>query len=198
MSQGSNDFQTLMQQLRAGSQEAANELATKYASHVRRAVRDRMRGELRPKYDSVDFEQQVWKSFFAEAKSLPDLQDPAQLIGYLVGIARHKVADEGRHLLTQKHDVQREVRIDERAATEGSHPASRDPTPSAVAVFHEEFELLVSNQPPQVRRLVELKMQGMTNHEIADALGVHERTVRRMMERLEEQNGWRVEPARDN
>jgi RNA polymerase sigma factor (sigma-70 family) len=193
MSDVPTEFQTLMQQLRAGSQEAASELAKKYGSHVRRAVRDRMRGELRPKYDSVDFEQQVWKSFFAEAHSLPDLQDPAQLISYLVGMARHKVADEGRHLLTQKRDAQREVRIDERAAEAGPHPASRDPTPSAVAVFHEELELLVSNQPPEVRRLVELKMQGMTNHEIAEALGVHERTVRRMTERLEEQTGRRVE-----
>jgi RNA polymerase sigma factor (sigma-70 family) len=181
-------FRELIRQVREGSQDAANELAKEYSSHVRRAIRGRMPGELRPKFDSMDFEQQVWKSFFAEVKSLPDLQDPQQLIRYLAGIARHKINDEGRHLHTQKHDLQREVRLDVSTNITGPHPISRDPTPSAVAVGREQWERLVHGRTPQERRILELKYAGMTNEEIGREVGLNERCVRQVIYDLDEQN----------
>jgi RNA polymerase sigma-70 factor (ECF subfamily) len=124
------------------------------------------------------------------------VKTPEELANWLRALASNKVTDEGRQLQTQKRDVAREVRIDEHAALAGPHPASRDPTPSAVAVYHEQLERLVVQQPPKVRRVVELKMQGLTYDEIATALGMDERTARRAIKRLEEQaERWAVAGA---
>jgi len=184
-------FRFLMQRLRDGSEEAASELAKEYGSHLRREIRQRLPGELRPKVDSVDIEQQVWKSFFAEAKSLPDLKNPGQLIRYLRTMARFKVADEGRHLQTLKHNVRREVQLDDSGPIAGPHPASRDPTPSAVAVFNEEWERLLRDRPPQVRRILEMRLADMTYVEIADAMGLSDRTVREIFYSLLEEKKCR-------
>lgn len=181
MSDDSERFRWLLQKIREGSEEAADELTKEYGSHLKRAVRGRLPGALRPKFDTVDIEQQVWKSFFAEAKSLPDWQDPPQLIRYLAGMAEHKILDEDRHLKTQKHDLNREVRLDESAEIAGPHPISRDPTPSAVAVFNEQYDRLIRNQSPQVREILEMRLVGLTYGEIGDRLGMHERNVRKLL-----------------
>lgn len=191
-------FQDLMQRLRDGSEEAARELAIEYGSHLRREIRQRMPGELRPKADSIDIEQQVWKSFFAEAKSLPELKNPAQLVRYLRTMARFKVADEGRHLQTLKANVRREVPIDDTAPEVGPQPASRDPTPSAVAVFNEEWERLLHDQPPHVRRMLEMRLSGMTYREIAEAMGMSDRTVRTVFYSLLDQKNRRNKPDDDH
>src|SRR5262249_44175004 len=57
------EFAALMQRLAGGSQEAARELYDRYGPHIRRVVRRRLIPALRPKFDSIDFEQDVWKSF---------------------------------------------------------------------------------------------------------------------------------------
>jgi len=190
-------FQFLMQRLRDGSEDAATELAKEYGSHLRREIRQRLPGQLRPKVDSVDIEQQVWKSFFAEAKSLPELKNPGQLIRYLRTMARFKVADEGRHLQSLKNNVRREVQLDDTGPLAGPHPASRDPTPSAVAVFNEEWERLLRNRPPHVRRILEMRLSEMTYVEIAEAMGMSDRTVREVFYSLVDQKNRRDQTDRD-
>lgn len=185
MSNDSRHFQLLLDQVREGSNEAARVLEQRYGDHILRIVRRKLQKSMRSKFDSIDFVQIVWASFFADPSRIPAVRTPDDLASWLGVLAANKVADEGRHLQTQKRDLKREVRIDERAAIAGPHPASRDPTPSAVAVFNEQWERLVTNQPPNVRRIVELKLLGHKFREIADEAGVNERTARRIIKRLE-------------
>jgi RNA polymerase sigma-70 factor (ECF subfamily) len=184
MSEDTRHFQTLLQQVQQGSQEAARELADTYGPYVRRYVRRTLNSSLRQKFDSIDFVQLVWASFFTEPKGLPPLESPEHLVGYLAGMARHKVLNTGRHMQTQKHDVQREVRLDCAGHATEPHLASRDPTPSSVAIFHEEWERLVEDQPEKVRRIIELRFAGNTYEEIACALAIHERTVRKIIDKV--------------
>jgi hypothetical protein len=118
---------------------------------------------------------------------LPSFKTPEELVNYLLGMAYKKVSGEGRHLLTQKNNIQRETRIDPVAASAGRHPASRDPTPSAVAVYHEEYDRLVGDQPAGVKRIVERRALGKTFDEIAAELEIDESTARRVMKRLQRQ-----------
>jgi RNA polymerase sigma factor (sigma-70 family) len=201
MSDETRQLQALLQQVQQGSQEAARELADTYGPHVRRHVRRTLNPSLRPKFDSIDFVQLVWASFFAEPDRLTQLESPEQLVAYLGGMARHKVLNTGRDLYTQKRDVHREVRFDQlrrelRLDQPGMeaepHLTSRDPTPSAVAIFNEEWERLVADQPHKVRRIVEMRYAGSTFDEIAAELEIHERTARKVIERLDESRARRT------
>jgi len=180
-------FQALLRQVQQGSHEAARELYETYVDHVLRGVRVRLWHRMRSKYDSQDFVQQVFASFFDGRERLPDFDTPEALVNYLLGMAYNKVTGEGRHLQTQKHDIQREQRIDTATTAAGPHPASRDPTPSAVAVYHEQYDRLVDRQPPRVKRIVELRLDGKTFEEIAAELDIDESTARKVIKRLQVQ-----------
>src|SRR5215211_2626321 len=77
------EFRELLTRAQQGSEDAARELYEKYVAHVLRCVRNRMWRRLRSKFDSQDFVQSVWKSFFHDGGKLPDFQTPADLMSYL-------------------------------------------------------------------------------------------------------------------
>ena len=67
MTDANDEFRALMQRLREGSDEAAWQLVEQYGEPIRRAVRRALSARLRPQFDSLDFVQLVWSSFFAPA-----------------------------------------------------------------------------------------------------------------------------------
>jgi RNA polymerase sigma factor (sigma-70 family) len=139
---------------------------------------------LRVKFDSQDFAQQVWASFFDDRRRLPEFKTPEDLIAYLQSMAEKKVVLEGRRQRNQIHDVKREVPIDEPSAAASNHPVSRDPTPSAVAVYEEQFVRVALKQPSDQRRVAVLRAEGHTFKEIAEQLQIDESTARKKMRLL--------------
>src|SRR3954464_13401561 len=106
-------FRMLMRAAEDGSEEAARELYETYVRYVLRCVRHRMWHRLRSKFDSQDFVQQVWASFFDDRGSLPEIQTPEDLIAYLRAMAENKVASEGRQRCQPKRDISLEVPVHE-------------------------------------------------------------------------------------
>ena len=78
------DFRDLMRQVQAGSEEAARRLCDVYGSHILRVVRRRLPDHLRSKFDSIDFVQDVWASFFADPPQELGFDNPNALVAYLV------------------------------------------------------------------------------------------------------------------
>ncbi len=191
-------FQELLREAQAGSEEAAKELYETYVSHVVRCVRNRMWHRLRSKFDSQDFVQQVWASFFVGDTSLPDFQTPDDLIAYLMRLATNKVVMEGRRRRQPKNDARLEELIDAGSNPRGPHPRTRLPTPSAVAVFREQYDHIVEQQQPETREVAELRYEGMTFGEIAEEMEIHESNARKAIRRLkkrvagEEKEGGRM------
>ncbi len=177
-------FQVLLREAQAGSEAAAKELYDTYVSHVLRCVRNRMWHKLRSKFDSQDFVQQVWASFFVGDNQLPDFQTPDDLIAYLMRLATNKVVMEGRRGRAARTDARLEELIDTRSDPQGPHPRTRLPTPSAVAVFREQYDNLVEQQQPETREIAELRYEGLTFAEIAEEMEIHERNARKAMRRL--------------
>jgi RNA polymerase sigma-70 factor (ECF subfamily) len=140
--------------------------------------------KLRSLYDSHDFTQQVWASFFNERHHLPDFATPHDLTNYLVAIATNKVKLAGRQTQQQKRDIKLETLIHEDSDQVTLHPAGHDPTPSAVAVFREHFHLLTDEQPPIAREIAELRLEGNTFHEIGEELNIDESTARRFLRQV--------------
>lgn len=181
----STQFAGLMERVGRGDQQAAWELLEAYGSHLQRYVRRSLSREMRTRFDSIDFVQVVWASFFREPSKLRRIHSPAELMAYLAALARNKVVTEvRREVLSQKRDMRREIRLDAVHDKDQHDLASRDPTPSAVAMFRERWDRLVEGQPTHVRRIVELRFAGATYTEIAEQLHIHERTARKAIARL--------------
>jgi RNA polymerase sigma factor (sigma-70 family) len=178
------DFQTLLRAAQAGDEEASRELYETYVKYVLICVRHRMWHRLRSKFDSQDFVQQVWASFFDDRNDLPDFQTPEDLIAYLQTMAERKVIMEGRRRRQPKNDMRLENPVHEDSDMVGMHPATRLPTPSAVAVFREQYDRLVEQQVPEVREVAELRVEGNSFSEISQKLEINESTARKAIRRI--------------
>ena len=181
----SSQFEELVTQLREGSQEAAWDLVELYGPHILRVVRRTLTREIRPKFDSQDFVQAVWASFFTHRDRFLDVDGPEQLIGLLAATARHKIVDEVRRRLeTQKHNVRRERSIDDSNVVVKDTLVSGDPRPSQIAMARERWRQMMDQQPEQHRRIVSLRLAGETHEAIARTLGISKKTVQRVLQRL--------------
>ncbi len=179
-----SEFAELMERVHDGSQDAAWQLLEKYGPHVKRYVRRSLNQEMRSRFDSLDFAQVVWASFFREPDRFRRLESPQALLAFLASLARNKVVGTRRQMASKKNDVNREIGFGELEEELEIRCATPDPTPSAVAVARERWHQIVDNQPESVRRIVELRFMGATYPEIAEQLNIHERTARRAIDRL--------------
>lgn len=178
------EFASLMRRLRDGSEEAAWELVEHYGNSVQRVIRRSLNEQMRSKFDSIDFVQAVWFSLFKERERFNSFQSPAQLTAFLMGMAKNKLAHEHRRRLqTKKHDLRREqfVSSDD---DEGQYQGSSCPRPSQIAQARELWNSIIAGESEQTQGIVKLRLAGMTYEEIGSTLGIHERTARRVIDRL--------------
>ena len=186
-----SEFADLMARLRAGDQDAAWRLIEDYGPHIRRVVRRELHQKMRSKFDSIDFVQAVWASFFREPGQMREMQTPEELLALLMTVARNKVIDETRRrLYLQKMNVHREEPLDEQPPEKLEKMHSPQPRPSQVAVAREQWQRLMQGASPEHRQILEMRFAGATYEQIGSKLDLHERSVRRiveqMLERLEE------------
>jgi RNA polymerase sigma-70 factor (ECF subfamily) len=184
MSDSPTEFERLMARVRAGDPRAAQEVYDRYSDHVRRVVRRRLHQLLRTQYDSVDFLQAVWASFFLVPPKRYAFTTPDELIAFLSQVAYHKVADVyRRRFQTDKQDIHRERRLGGDDSRCVDLPG-RGPSPSQLAIAHEHWERLLQGQPPQNRRVLEMLRQGHTHREIAEQLDLHPKVIQRLLRKL--------------
>ncbi len=181
------EFRRLVEQYRNGDAEALLRLYNRYGGVVRAAVRRRLPDGLRKEYDSVDFVQDVWASFFTRPPEQTHFDSPDELGGYLATVARNKVAAVcRRRYRSAGYDVTREQPL-ARAADGADVPvAGRDATPSQCAIAGERWAALAARLPAAHRRVVALLRAGHTQAEIAEKMQLSERHVRRIVDRLRE------------
>jgi RNA polymerase sigma factor (sigma-70 family) len=182
-------FRILLQRVKEGSEEAAWELVNRYGGAIRRAVRRALHHRLRSGFDSIDFVQLVWSSFFRTTERLERFESPEELAGYLAAMARNKVVMEARRSLqASKRDLNRAQSLFDSCGRITDEVHDREPAPIQVAMAREQWELLMQDQPPLYRQIIQLRMQGCTHREIAHALKIGESTVRRFLKRLLEES----------
>lgn len=183
--QDPQEFRLLMQRVQEGCPEASQQLFERYQQHVLRVVRRRLHQKLRSKFDSGDFVQAVWASFFSLDLGRHHFDSPEALVGFLGSLARNKVIEEVRHRLhTLKHDVTREQPLYDSSGHPTGEVAARQPTPSEIAVAREQWARLLEEQPEQHQRILVLLRQGHSPSEVAQQLGLSIKTVRRLIHKL--------------
>jgi RNA polymerase sigma-70 factor (ECF subfamily) len=111
---------------------------------------------MRPRFDSVDFVQAVWTSFFARREELGRFTRPEE----------------------------REVHLETSSPQHEAALAARQPTPSEAVAAEDFWECLLEGQPSHYRRVLNLRREGLSYDEIAEQLGMSSKRVQRVVERL--------------
>jgi RNA polymerase sigma factor (sigma-70 family) len=163
-------FTDFIRRIRAGDEQAAEELVRRYEPLIRRRIRlqleDRRLGRL---FDSMDVCQSVLASFFVRtAAGQYDLEQPEQLLKLLVTMARNKLASEARRQHRQRRDDRRVV---PGGGDELAEVATRDPSPSRYAAGKDLLHRVRASLNDEERQIADLRGQGLGWPEIAVQLG---------------------------
>lgn len=163
--------------LRLGDEAAAQQLWEGYYSRLVGMARKKLRG-VRPRgADEEDVALSAFNSLCAGAEKgrFPRLNDRHDLWQVLVMIAARKAANLIRHEMAGKRDT----------ALDASVPLSAivgsEPSPSLVVQITSDFRQLFEQLDDEKRRYAMLKMDGLTNPQIAQRTGKSLATVERKL-----------------
>ena len=181
---GLDDFQRLLDRVRDGSDRAVQELLDHFGGYVLRAVRRHLNRKLRTRFDSEDFVQAVWASVFENREELAEFDAPENLTRFLIAVATRKVLYQIRgNLGFEKRNIDRERSLQNTSFTQSLRDTGAA-TPSQIAIAREQWNRMVNGQPSHYRQIMELRREGGTLSEIAEKVGVNEKTVRRVIKKL--------------
>jgi RNA polymerase sigma-70 factor (ECF subfamily) len=181
---GESELTDFLRRIQAGDESAARELLGRFEAEVRLVVRRQLPRLLRSRFDSLDFLQSVWGSFFRRMRTAPtEFEDSRHLVAFLARAAKNKVIDEYRRAASRKQDMHRE----EPLWGDGMRPRDvPDPadSPSEVAQAHEVLVRQRELMPEDRQAILEMKAEGLSSKDIGERLGISERTVQRVLEEL--------------
>ena len=176
-------FDSLIAKIRTGNEEAAEQLLQEYGPHIIRVIRRRMNPRLRERFDSQDFTQAVWASFFGNLSDVARFSKAHELVQFLSRMASNKVIDAGR-----RSRFRRETHMDDAGDQVEADRDNRlnisEPTPSQNAIAHERWYCLIQDETELDQQLLMLRRQGLTQAEISERLQISERQVRRVLSRI--------------
>jgi RNA polymerase sigma factor (sigma-70 family) len=182
-------LEELLDQMRAGDFQIAEQVLLAYEPELRLIVRRRLSRRLRAKFDSMDIVQSVWAHVLGAIRgSGPAFDSPAHLRNYLVRVTRNCLVD---HLRQYRTALAREQPPLETGGT--SALATRQPRPSEVARANELWDQLLTICPPEHHELLRLKRQGLPLAAIAASTGLHADSVRRIIRKLARKLAFPVE-----
>ncbi len=174
----------LLEEATAGSEEAARQLTEGYGSYLLITVRRWLNKRLRNQFDSVDFVQDVWASFFARGCNKETFQHPQQLIRFLQHMARNKVVSALRNRQgREKIDVGSAQPPPEDRELTALEIMDEQPTPSQIVSRDEEWEKVLQSEPPAYRVVLVLYRAGKSPSGISRQLEISVKTVNRVIDR---------------
>lgn len=185
-----NSVVRLISQLRSSEDAAAAKLWDDYFHRLVVLARAMLQGTFRRTADEEDIALSAFASFCrgVEAGRFPRIEDRDNLWTALFSLLTRKSAHHHRDLSRLKRDERRtldEAGLERCSAGEFDiHSlAGREPSPEFVTEVAEECERLLRQlDDDDMRRLAVMKMEGYSNEEIADRLGVAPRTIERRLQ----------------
>ena len=180
--------------LESGDEEAARALWQRYFDSLVKVARQQLDGAPRRVADEEDVALSVFRCLCEGAAGgrFGKLSDRDDLWRLLVSITVQKAIDQRRRLAAKRRGGGK-VRGDSVFANAGGASphagldriASDEPTQELLALLAEQHELLLRSLTDEtLRRTALLRMEGRTNEEIAQRLGITPRSVERKMQRI--------------
>lgn len=175
----------LLQRFQSGDEEAAAELFHRYVDRLVRLARSRLSPKLTRRLDPEDVVQSACRSFFRRVRDgRYEVHRDEELWQLLAIITVNKARKATTRHMAQKRTVHVEesTRHDSVLRTVAPEALAREPSPAEAAILVEETEHIMSGLTQLQRRILQLRLQGHTVDEIANAVGCSQRTVHRGLE----------------
>jgi RNA polymerase sigma-70 factor, ECF subfamily len=191
----------LVERWRGGDQEAATDLFGRYANRLLGLVHQHLSERLSRRVDAEDVMQSAFRSFFTGAREGRFLLESSHdLWPLLVAITLHKVKKQSRRHTAAKRDISAERPVDgDSFYGLQAEALARDPLPEEAAALTDMVEQLLGSFGDEQRRMIEMRLQGCHQDEIATAQGCCRQTVLRVLRRARQQlEQWCSESALAN
>jgi RNA polymerase sigma-70 factor, ECF subfamily len=189
MPDAENRWQRLIHGLRAGDRSIVQDFCTQYGTVLQRLAEKQLAEGLRRRVGPEDVVQSVYRTFLRRAQAGEfQLVDSEGLWRLLCAITLAKVREVARFHRRKKRDFNQEKSprpAFSHAADEPFDPVDPQPSPAEAAEFADQFQQLMASLDDEERQFVDLKLQQCTNLEVAARLGCSERTVRRILKRVQ-------------
>lgn len=177
--------QRCVERWQAGDQSAAANLYYRYVEQLIKLAQRRLSSKLAARVDPEDIVQSVFRSFFVRARQGKFVfKGDDDIWKLLVQITIHKTLKQVAHHRRGKRDAGVEVSAASGDADLLVSYLSREPTPEEAAIFVDELASFLRMLRPEDRKIIEMRLEGFDQVEIAKRLGVTDRTIRRVMERI--------------
>jgi RNA polymerase sigma-70 factor (ECF subfamily) len=161
------------------------QLYEQYAERLLACARRRISQRLASRVDPDDVVQSVFRTVVGRMKEGRfEIKDQDDLCKLLTRITVNKTLRQVEFHKAAKRNPNLEQGQSERAEEELRRVLDKGPGPEAEVVFADELEHFMNQLRPEEQRILELKMNGYSNREIAEQLGSYERKVTRVIERI--------------
>jgi len=181
---------TLAERWRSGDQAAATELYQRYVRRLSLLVGLNLSSGLSPRVGTSDICQSAFKSMFRGLREGRfQFEDDAEVWKLLVTITLNKIRNRVRFERAPKRDHRRDRILDDPHDFDDYRVGclSRVPDSTEVREFESTLEAALSLMDKDDAQLLRLRLEGRTQREIAECLGITDRTVRRRLERIRDQ-----------
>ena len=178
----------LLARVHAGDEDAAAAVFHRYLDGLIAMAATHLSHRLARRLDPEDVVQSAYRSFFTKARDgRYVLQRSGDLWRLLVGITLHKLQHQVQRHTAGKRALAKEQRAtssDDSEAGQVDLAVAREPTPLEAAALADEVESILRQFDADKRPILELRLQGHNQAEIADQLKCSERTVRRVLDQV--------------
>jgi RNA polymerase sigma factor (sigma-70 family) len=183
MSNEMGDVERLLERVRAGAPEAAEQIVKIYGPLIRVVIRRHLDHRVRRIEDSEDIEQEVFFSFFRDARKKYHFERAEDLKAFLLGLAHHLTVNANRrHLNCAKRAGDRHKA--EQISPGYNEPVSPQPGPFELAVADDEWKHLAEDLSQRQRMIMTMRLDGFSEQEIACEVGLNGRTIRKELQVL--------------
>jgi RNA polymerase sigma factor (sigma-70 family) len=189
-------WQRLIDGLRKGDAQAGREFWEQYGPVLQRLAHKRLATWLRRRVDTEDVVQSACRTFLRHLQAGEyQLADGQGLLALLSAITLNKVLMKARFHQAKRRDLRREEHSPPADGADAPFDAAgADAPPDEAAAFAEQFQEFIAALDEEERRIVDLKLQGHSNTEIAATMHRTDRWVRKLCERMRNRAGrWQAE-----
>lgn len=175
----------LVELWRAGDQSAARKIFDTYVERLVALARKRLNQRMARRVDPEDVVQSVFRTFFGRVKAGQfHIEDQDDLCKLLMRITVHKTLRSVAFHQAAKRDAGHEVINPDSTHDHILQLLDREPSPDETVAFLDQLEQFLAKLRPDERQILELRLQGLRNDEIAQQLNTYDRKIRRVLERI--------------
>ena len=176
---------TLMQRFRDGDQDAAAQLFERYVGKLVGLAQRHLSSQLGRRIDAEDVVQSAFRSFFRGTRDGRFQIEPGQDLWRLLAVMTvTKLKKQVEFHTAAKRDFQ----MERSPSPDGPHPIHNrtveEPSPADSLALVEQIECISAQLGCDQQRIFAMRLEGHHVEEIGAAIGISERTVRRVLDKI--------------